>query len=126
MGPSRACMSAMTLRSINTMYPATSGTMATMMTAQSSGTQMEITKWRRFISMSLAVHFSQHNVERPDDGHDVGHQMPANHLVKRFQIDERRRTNLHAVGLRSPVAHNVVAQLALGRFNRVIHLARRW
>ncbi len=88
MGPSRACMSAMTLRSIKTMYPATSGRTATMMSAQTSGTQMEITKWMRFISMVLPVDFSEHDIERANDGHDVRHQVPANHLVKRFKIDQ--------------------------------------
>src|ERR1700693_1930152 len=125
MGPSRACMSAMTFRSINTMYPATSGKTATMMTAQTSGTQMEITKWMRFISMALPVDFSQYDIERPDDGHDVRHQVPANHFVKRLKIDQRRRANPHAVRLRRAIANNVIAKLALGRFNRVINLARR-
>src|SRR5580692_575604 len=108
MGPSRACMSAMTLRSINTMYPATSGRTATMMTAQTSGTQMEITKWMRFISMALPVDFSQYDVERPNNGYNVGHQVPANHLVKRLKINQGRRTNPHAVRLRRAVADNVI------------------
>src|ERR1700722_19571794 len=125
MGPSRACMSAITLRSIKTMYPATSGRTATMMTAQTSGTQIEITKWRRFISMALPVYFSQYNVERSDEGDNIGHQVPANHLVERFEINERRRANPHAIRLRCSIANNVVAKLALGRFNHVVHLARR-
>src|SRR5580692_3532060 len=125
MGPSRACMSAMTLRSIRTMYPATSGRTATMMSAQTSGTQMEIRKWRRFISMSLPVHFSQNNIERPDNGHHVRHQVPADHLVKRFQIDQRGRANPNAVRLRGAIADDVITQLALWGFNRVIDLARR-
>src|ERR1700722_9115325 len=125
MGPSRACMSAITLRSIKTMYPATSGRTATMMTAQTSGTQIEITKWRRFISMALPVDFSQYNVERSDDGHNIGHQVPANHLVERFEINERRRANPHAIRLRCSIANNVVAKLALRRLNRVVNLSRR-
>src|SRR5450631_1948953 len=87
-GPRRACMSAMTLRSISTMYPVINGSTATMITAQTSGTQMEITKWSTFISMALAIHFPQYNVERPDNGHNVRHQVPANHFVKRFQVNE--------------------------------------
>src|ERR1700688_2704745 len=125
MGPSRACMSAMTFRSIKTMYPATSGRTGTMMSAQNSGTQMEITKWIRFISMALPVDFSQYDIERADDGHDVRHQVPANHFGKRLKIEQRRRANPHAIGLRCTVANNVIAKLALGRFNRVINLARR-
>src|SRR6202166_358177 len=125
MGPSRACMSAMTFRSIKTMYPATSGRTATMMTAQTRGTQMEITKWRRFIIMALPVDFSQYDIERTDDGHDVRHQVPANHLVKGLKINQGRRANPHAVRLSCTVANNVIAELALGRFNRVINLARR-
>ncbi len=81
-------MSAMTLRSISTMYPAISGRTATMMTAQTSGTQIDITNWTRFISMALPVDFPQNDIERPDDGHHVRHQVPANHFVERFQIDE--------------------------------------
>src|SRR5579872_6395918 len=87
-GPRRACMSAMTLRSISTMYPATSGRTATIITAQTSGTQMEIKKWRTFISMALEVHFPEHDVQRSDDGHDIRHQMPANHFVKGLKINE--------------------------------------
>ena len=109
MGPSRACMSAMTFRSIKTMYPATSGKTATMMSAQTSGTQMEITKWRRFISMALPVDFSQYDIERPDDSHHVRHQVPANHFVKRLEINKRGRANPHAVRLRRSVADNVIA-----------------
>src|ERR1700675_2793382 len=87
MGPSRACMSAMTFRSIKTMYPATSGRTATIMTAQTSGTQMEITKWMSF-GMALSVDFSQYDVERPNDGYNVRDHVPADHLVKRFEIDQ--------------------------------------
>src|SRR5580693_2012517 len=125
MGPSRACMSAITFRSIKTMYPATSGRTATMMTAQTSGTQMEITKWITFMSMALAVHFPEHDIERPDDGHHIRHQMPANHFVKRFKIDKGGRANPHAIGLRGAIAHDVITKLALGRFNGVVYLARR-
>src|ERR1700722_18907247 len=125
MGPRRACMSAMTLRSISTMYPATSGSTATMITAQTSGTQMEITKWSTFISIALPVHFPQHDIERSDDGHNVRHQVPANHFVERFQVNKRWRPNFYAIRLRRSVAYDVVAEFALGRFNRVINLARR-
>ncbi len=80
-------MSAMTLRSISTMYPVTSGSTPTMTSAQTSGTQCEITYWIT-ACIALPVHFSQNNIQRPDDRHHVRHQVPANHLVKRFQIDE--------------------------------------
>src|SRR5579862_3807626 len=83
-GPSRACMSAMILRSINTMYPAISGRTATITIMQTSGTQIEIANWRTFIIMALPVNLSQNNIQRADDGHNVGHQMSANHLVEGF------------------------------------------
>ncbi len=75
--------------------------------------------------MALAVHLAQDNVERADDGHHIGHQVAANHFVERLEIDEGRRTNAHAVGLRGAVADDVVAEFALGRFDGVVDLARR-
>src|SRR3989449_504875 len=71
---------------------------------------------------SSAIHFAEHNVEGPDDGHDVGHQVGPQHWVKRLQIHKRRRTNAHAIRLNSCVADDIVAELALGRFDRVVHL----
>src|SRR5215472_10692322 len=47
----------------------------------------------RGINPRLPIHFTQNDVERSNDSHDVGHQMPARHLVERLQIDERRRAN---------------------------------
>src|SRR5690348_5197691 len=51
--------------------------------------------------------------------------MPADHLVERFEIDQRGRANPYTIGLRGAVAHDVVAQFAFGRLNRVINLSRR-
>src|SRR5882672_2535812 len=124
MGPSRACMSAMTLRSINTMYPATSGRTATMTTAQTRGTQIEIKNWIK-ACIALPIDLSQNNIQRADDGHDVRDQVPADHFVKRLQINEGRRTNSHTVGLRRAVANNVIPEFALRRFDRVVNLSRR-
>jgi hypothetical protein len=38
--------------------------------------------------MALAIHFPEHDIESPDNGDDVRHQVPANHFVERFQIDQ--------------------------------------
>src|SRR6202035_2178343 len=123
-GPSRACISAMTLRSINTMYPATSGSTATITTAQTNCTQMDITKLIR-VCIALAVDFSQNDIERPDDRHNVRHQVSANHFVERLEVDQRRRANAHAGGLRRAIADDVISELALRRFDGVVDLARR-
>src|ERR1700732_4560636 len=95
-----------------------------MTSAQTSGTQMEITKLIR-VCIALAVDFSQNDIERADDGHDVRNQMPANHLVERLEVDQGRRANAHAVRLRRPVADDVIPELALRRFDGVVDLAGR-
>src|SRR3970282_1753964 len=85
--------------------------------------------WR--VSMSsvigapLAVHFSQNDVQRPDDGYHVGHQMAAHHLVEGFQVDKRRRANPQPIRLGGAVADDVVAEPPRGRFEWMVHLARR-
>ena len=73
---------------------------------------------------ALAVDLAQHDVQRSDDRDHVGDQQAAHHLVERLQIDERGRPHADAVGLRRTVAHDEVSELALGRFDRVIDLAR--
>ena len=80
-------MSAITLRSMSTMYPVHSGSTPTITSMQTSGTQMEITYWIT-ACIALPVHLAQDDIQRTDDGHDVRHQVPANHFVERFQIDE--------------------------------------
>src|SRR5690348_7323995 len=51
--------------------------------------------------------------------------MSPRHFVERLQIHERRRTDAHAIRLYGSVANHVIAQLAFGRFNRMIDFARR-
>src|SRR2546426_6894361 len=67
---------------------------------------------------SSAIHFAEHNVDGPDDGHHVGHQVAPHHCVKRLQIDKRRRANAHAIRLNSCVTDDIVAELALGTIDR--------
>jgi hypothetical protein len=38
--------------------------------------------------VDLPIHFPQHDVQRPNHRHHVRHQVPADHLVQRFQIDQ--------------------------------------
>jgi hypothetical protein len=71
-----------------------------------------------------SIHLAQHDVEGPDNGDDVGDQMAANHFVEGLQIDEGRRADAHAIRLLGAIADDVVAENALGRFNRVIDFAR--
>src|ERR1700674_2249011 len=131
-GPSRTCMSAITLRSTSTMYPATSGSTSTITSTNTIGhrychptTAFKIAFKSIGGDALLPVHFPQHDIQRPNDGHHVGHQVATHHLIERFQIDQRRRADTHAIRLRRAVAHDIVAKLALGPFNRVIYLSRR-
>ena len=73
----------------------------------------------------LAIHFAEHNVERADNGDHIGHQRTDSHLLQRLQVDERRRADADAVGVKRAVADHEVAEFALGRFDRDIGFARR-
>src|SRR5882762_2734257 len=73
--------------------------------------------------MFLSVHFSQDDVKRADDRHHVRHEAAADHHVQSLQIDKRWRADTNPVGLRRIIAHNVIAELALGGFDRYIRFA---
>src|SRR5439155_19850066 len=78
-----------------------------------------------FIIHHSPVYLAEHNINGADDGYYVGDQVSAHHSVESLEVHERRRTHAHAVGTGSSVTHHEVAQLAFGRFNRVVDLGHR-
>ena len=61
----------------------------------------------------------------PSDAMESAISRPSSSAGKRLQIAEARRAHVHAIRLRRSVAHDVVADLAARRFDRLIHFAGR-
>ena len=71
------------------------------------------------------VDLPEHDVERAEDGRDVGQHVPAAHEVHGLEMREARRADLAAVRLVGAVGDEIDAELALGRLDRGIDLAGR-
>src|SRR2546423_10191198 len=71
-----------------------------------------------------AIDLPEHDVERADDRRSIGQHRPAAQEIHRLQMGERRRPDLALVGPVGAVRHQVDAELALGRLDRGIDLAR--
>ena len=72
------------------------------------------------------VHLAEHDVERSDQRDDVGDQVALDQRAQPLQVAERRRPHAEPVRVgRLAVADDEVAELALGRLDRVIGLAGR-
>src|SRR5689334_4846182 len=71
------------------------------------------------------IDLSEHDVERAEDGGDVGEQMALADVVHRLQMRKARRADLALVGLVGAVGDKVDAELALRRFHGGIDLAGR-
>src|SRR5262249_20622837 len=71
------------------------------------------------------VDLSEHDVERAEDGGDVGEQMAFADVVHRLQMRKARRADLALVRLVGAVGDEIDAKLTLGGFDRGIDLAGR-
>src|SRR5581483_7529679 len=71
------------------------------------------------------IDLSEHDVERAQDGGDVGEQMALADEVHRLQMRETGRADLALVRLVGAVGDEIDAELALGRFDGGIDLALR-
>src|SRR6202012_4491906 len=71
------------------------------------------------------VDLSEYDVERTEDGRDVGQQVPLADEVHRLQMGKTRRANVALVGLVGAVGDQIDAEFALRRFYRGIDLAGR-
>src|SRR5690606_26681070 len=72
-----------------------------------------------------AVDLAEHDVERAENGRDVGQHVAAAHEVHGLQMGEARRLDLAAVRLVGAVRHEVDAEFALGRLDGGVNVARR-
>src|SRR6185369_4753494 len=71
----------------------------------------------------LAVDLAEHDVERTENGSDVGEHMPARHEIHRLEMGKPRRPDLAAVGPVGAVGDEVDAELTLGAFGGDVDLA---
>src|SRR5436190_14168754 len=149
-GPRRDCAQAMTLRSSNTMYVTPTSVAFRTITILSRGmTNVSIIafqcRWGPTRSGSFAdasarirsssprhgrrrstIHLTQDDVDRANQGHDIGDKMSLYQSRQRLQVAERRRPDAEAVRVgRLAVADDEVAEFALWRLDRVIRLTRR-
>src|SRR4051812_72771 len=72
------------------------------------------------------VDLSHDDVDAGVDRDDIGEQMSFDHLGNRGEIDERRRADPPAYGLRRTVRYHIVPFLALRAFHSDVRLANRW
>ena len=74
----------------------------------------------------LPIHFSQHDVDRPDERHHVRHQVASDELPQRLQVAERRRPHAQAIRAdRLAVGDNEEAELPFRGLDGMIGFARR-
>src|SRR3954468_14472428 len=71
------------------------------------------------------IDLSEHDIERAEDGRDVGQQMAFADVMHCLQMGKARRADLALVRLVGAISDQEDAELAFGRFNRNIDLARR-
>src|SRR6202171_1420683 len=71
------------------------------------------------------IDLSEHDIERAQDGRDVGQQMALADEIHRLQMRKTWRADLAFVGLVGAVGDQVDAELALRRLDRSVDLAGR-
>src|SRR2546427_1106198 len=69
------------------------------------------------------VHAPQHDVDRPDQGHDVRDEVAAGQIGKRLKIDEAGGAESAAPGRVRTVAHQIDPLLPPGPLGHVVHLS---
>src|SRR2546425_3819388 len=71
----------------------------------------------------LPIDVAEDDVDRPDDRHHVGDELPPAHDRQRLEVDERGRAEAHAVRHVAALAHEVEALLAPRALDHVVDLA---
>ena len=77
------------------------------------------------MSEASSIHLPEHDVERTQNGGDVGEHVAAAEEIHRLQMGKAGRPDLAFVGLVGAVGDEIDAELALGRLDRGIDLAGR-
>src|SRR5512133_4199965 len=115
-----------TLRSANTVRGTTT---KTKITTSRHWMRVITMDWVRVgVGMSwdprrLAVDLAEHDVQGADGRDNVSDQASLGHLGQGLEVDEPRSPHVEPVGVqRALLAHEVVADLALGRFGGVVDL----
>src|SRR6266581_345449 len=72
-----------------------------------------------------SIDFPEHDIERSDDGGNVGQHVAARQKVHRRKMREGGRADLASVGLVGAVGDEVDAEFAFGRFDGGIDFAGR-
>src|SRR5437763_6542493 len=86
-----------------------------------SGSKLQLGFRRAF--NCLSIYLPKHDIERSDNGGDVGQHVAARQKVHRRKMRKRGRADLALVGLVGPVGDKVDTKLALGGLDRSIDLA---
>jgi hypothetical protein len=80
--------------------------------------------WRGdVVTSQLAVDLTKYDVQRADDGGDVGQHMAAAQEVHRLKVGDGRRADLAFVGLIGAIGEQVHTKLSLRRLDRGMDLA---
>src|SRR5687767_10309117 len=67
----------------------------------------------------LSIYLAKNDIQCADHRHHIRDHLPDHHFSKRLQIHKRRWPNAHSIGSGTPIADDVIAQLALRRLNGV-------
>src|SRR6202030_4315436 len=70
-------------------------------------------------------YFAHYDIDAAENYHHVGNGVAETEVFENRQIDETRRTHPITVWIRSAVADEIKAELALGRFNSAVRFAYR-
>src|SRR6266699_6807066 len=76
------------------------------------------------LSRFSSIHFSQHDIHTAKNDHHVGDDMAQAHVFEDGQVDEAWRTYVVTIRIGRAIADEVKSELAFGRFDASVSLAR--
>src|SRR5713226_10359498 len=82
-------------------------------------------KWTQVFPRGSSIYFSEHDIDRADDGRDIGEHVPAREKVYRLQMRESRRADLALVRFVAAIGDQIDPELALGGLDRGIDFPGR-
>ena len=77
------------------------------------------------LGKGLSVALAHHEVERTEDGGDIGDHVPGKEHIEERKVDEGRAANFQAIGDSSAFGADVEAEFAFGVFGSEIDFASR-
>src|SRR6185436_15899865 len=67
-----------------------------------------------------SVYFTQHDIERSNDGDDIRDHVSLDHFLQRLKIHERWRPHARSIRLSTAIADDVIAQFPFRSFDGMV------